>query len=112
MSLRPWFVDSTHVGKIGSDVNYLFNEILPSLQPGVVVHVHDIFYPFEYPRYWIEEGRAWNEAYMLRCFLQYNSAFNILLWNHFLAQFHSAYFQEHMPLCLANTGASIWLRRR
>lgn len=104
------FIDSTHVGKIGSDVNFIFAEILPSLRPGVRVHFHDIFYPFEYPRYWIEEGRAWNEAYMLRCFLQYNARFSIELMNTFLQQFHRDFFEQHMPLCLKNPGASIWLR--
>lgn len=105
------FIDSTHVGKIGSDVNIIFAEILPALRPGVLVHFHDIFYPFEYPRYWIDEGRAWNEAYMLRCFLQYNSAFRVELWNHYLAEFNRPWFEQHMPLCLKNTGASLWLRR-
>lgn len=105
------FIDSTHVGKIGSDVNFIFAEILPALQPGVRVHVHDIFYPFEYPRYWVDEGRAWNEAYMLRCFLQYNARFRIELWSHFVALFHEDWLAQHMPLCLRNPGASIWLQR-
>lgn len=105
------FIDSTHVGKIGSDVLYVFNEILPALRPGVVVHFHDIFYPFEYPRYWFDQGRAWNEAYLLRSFLQYNEAFRIELWNHFLLSFHHDFFARAMPLCPPNPGASLWLRR-
>ncbi len=104
------FIDSTHVAKIGSDVITVFDRILPSLQPGVVVHFHDIFYPFEYPRYWLEEGRAWNEAYMLRAFLQYNAAFDIEIWNHFLWTFHRPLLLEQMPLCDRNPGASVWLR--
>ena len=63
------FVDSTHVAKIGSDVNHLVFDVFPRLPPGVLVHVHDIAYPFEYPQEWVEEGRAWNEAYLLRAFL-------------------------------------------
>ena len=62
------FVDSTHVAKIGSDVNHLVFDVFPRLPPGVLVHVHDIAYPFEYPQEWVEEGRAWNEAYLLRAF--------------------------------------------
>ncbi len=104
------FIDSTHVGKIGSDVSLLFAEILPALRPGVCVAFHDIFYPFEYPRYWIEAGRAWNEAYMLRCFLQYNSRFRIELMTDYLARFHAEFLRRHMPLCLENPGASLWLR--
>ena len=105
------FIDSTHVSKIGSDVNRLLFEIFPLLAPGVVIHLHDIFYPFEYPKEWLYEGRAWNEAYVLRAFLQYNSAFEILLMNSFVAQFHLDFLAQHMPACLRNTGASLWLRK-
>lgn len=106
------FIDSTHVSKVGSDVNRVFFEILPILQDGVLVHFHDIFYPFEYPQDWILEGRAWNEAYLLRAFLQYNSSFHIVLMNTFLEFFHERIFQEEMPLCLKNPGASIWIRKQ
>src|SRR5215467_5151994 len=67
------FVDSSHVTKTGSDVNYIVFKILPLLREGVHVHFHDIFYPFEYPLDWVYEGRGWNEAYLVRAFLQYNS---------------------------------------
>jgi hypothetical protein len=106
------FIDSTHVSKIGSDVNRLLFEVLPSLSPGVYVHIHDIFYPFEYPRTWIEEGRAWNEAYLLRAFLQYNSAFEIVLFTSFLHQRHPQLLAELFPLSTRNPGASLWIRRR
>jgi hypothetical protein len=105
------FVDSTHVSKTGSDVNRIFFEILPALASGVYIHFHDIFYPFEYPMDWVYEGRAWNEAYMLRTFLQYNQAFEIVCFNTFLERFFRDFFVEHMPLCLKNTGGSIWLRK-
>ena len=105
------FIDSTHVSKVGSDVNRIFFEILPRLSPGVYIHIHDVFYPFEYPRDWIYEGRAWNEAYMLRTFLQYNSAFRVVLMNTFMERYHEAFFHERMPLCLKNTGGSIWIRK-
>ncbi|NEQ44789.1 MAG: class I SAM-dependent methyltransferase [Leptolyngbya sp. SIOISBB] len=106
------FIDSTHVSKIGSDVNYLFFEILPRLSSGVYIHFHDIFFPFEYPKTWLYEGRAWNEAYLLRGFLQYNDAFDIVLMNTFMEYFHASFFAENMPLCLKNPGGSIWLRKR
>lgn len=105
------FIDSTHVGKVGSDVNHLFFEILPRLAAGVYVHVHDIFYPFEYPKEWVYKGRAWNEAYMLRAFLEYNTAFRIVLMNTFMQHFHEDFFRKKMPLCLKNPGGSLWLRR-
>ncbi len=106
------FIDSTHVSKVGSDVNHLLFEVLPRLRCGVYVHVHDVFFPFEYPAEWIHEGRAWTEDYLLRAFLTFNSAFEIVMFNTFLEHFHRPYFEEHMPLCLENTGGSIWLRRR
>ncbi|MFZ5907486.1 MAG: class I SAM-dependent methyltransferase [Nitrospirota bacterium] len=105
------FIDSTHVSKVNSDVNRIFFEILPALSPGVHIHFHDVFYPFEYPRDWIFEGRAWSEIYLLRAFLQYNSSFNIVLMNSYLTHFHKQFFQDNMPLCLENTCGSIWIRK-
>jgi predicted O-methyltransferase YrrM len=105
------FIDSTHVSRVGSDVNYIFFEILPRLKSGVFVHFHDIFFPFEYPRIWILEGRAWNEIYLLRSFLQFNNAFEIVLFNTFLEVKFRDYFLREMPLCLKNPGGSLWLRK-
>jgi hypothetical protein len=106
------FIDSTHVSKINSDVNHIFFEILPQLKSGVYIHFHDIYFPFEYPKEWIYQGRAWNEAYMLRAFLQNNNEFEITLFNSFLGHFHSNMLQTEMPLCTKNPGSSIWLRKR
>jgi predicted O-methyltransferase YrrM len=106
------FVDSTHVSRTGSDVNHIIFNVLPSLAEGVYIHFHDIFYPFEYAKQWIDEGRAWNEAYLLRAFLQNNSDFEIVAFNTFLEHFHPDYFRENMPLCLKNRGGSIWLRKK
>jgi hypothetical protein len=68
-------------------------------------------YPFEYPREWIYGGKAWNEAYMLRTFLQFNSAFRIVFFNTYLEYFFEDRFRREMPLCLKNRGGSIWLRK-
>jgi hypothetical protein len=106
------FLDSSHVSKTGSDVNYLLFEILPALKPGVLVHIHDILYPFEYPEEWVlKERRSWNESYLLRAFLQYNSAFEIVYWNNFAWHRMHEDLGRLMPLCLENEGGSIWLRR-
>jgi hypothetical protein len=102
-------VDSTHVAKTGSDVNRIFFEILPQLKKGVMIHFHDIFYPFEYPKDWVYEGRSWNESYLLRAFLQYSNCFKILLFNTYLEQFYEEIFRADFPLCLKNPGGSIWL---
>ena len=105
------FIDSTHVSKVGSDVNVLMFDWLPVLKPGVLVHVHDILYPFEYPREWVAAGRAWNEAYLWRAFLQYNAAFQILACNTYLEFLFEEFFRQHMPLCLRNRGGSLWVTR-
>ncbi|MGV3557526.1 class I SAM-dependent methyltransferase, partial [Larkinella arboricola] len=108
------FIDSTHVAKTGSDVNYIFFDILPNLNSGVIIHFHDIFYPFEYPEEWVLgwKGFGWNESYMLRNFLMYNHDFEILLFNSFLHQQYPGWFAEHMPLFLNNPGGSLWLRKK
>jgi predicted O-methyltransferase YrrM len=106
------FVDSSHVSSPRSDVNHIFFEILPRLRPGVLVHFHDMFYPFEYPDLWIQQGWPFNEAYVLRAFLQFNSSFQILVWNQYLATYHRRALEEAMPLCLRNTGGSLWLGRQ
>jgi len=106
------FIDSSHVSKIGSDVNYIFFEILPALRPGVVVHFHDVFWPFEYPQEWVMDGGALNEAYLLRAFLQYNHVFEILLFNSYLGYKFGPLLEKLMPRFLNDTGGSLWLRKR
>jgi hypothetical protein len=105
------FIDGSHVAKIGSDVNYLLGDVLPTLPVGVYVHIHDVPYPFEYFREWVRLGLAWNEVYMVRAFLAFNRAYEIVFFNSFLQHFHRPWFEQHMPLCLKNTGGSLWLRR-
>jgi hypothetical protein len=105
------FIDSTHVSKIGSDVNYIFFKILPLINSGVYIHFHDIYFPFEYPKKWIYEGRAWNEAYLLRAFLQNNREFEIVFFNSFISDFYMDMLQNKMPLCAKNPGSSIWIKK-
>jgi len=105
------FIDSTHVSKVNSDVNFIFFEILPRLNAGVYIHFHDVFYPFEYPRELVYEGRAWQELYILRAFLQDNSRYEIVYFQDFLFRKHYQYFEKHLPLFLKNSGAQIWLRK-
>lgn len=105
------FIDSSHVSKVHSDVNHLLFEVLPRLKAGVLVHFHDIAYPFEYPKAWIYEGRAWTEAYLLRAFLQYNAAFRIRFFNSYLGQFHADRVGAMLPLFMRNPGTSLWLEK-
>lgn len=105
------FVDSTHVAKTGSDVNYILFEILPRLKSGVLIHFHDIFFPFEYPRNWVFKGMNWNEDYFLKAFLMYNNSFEIKFFSNYLHLHHRQAF-ENMPLCYKNSGGSLWIEKK
>ncbi len=107
------FIDSSHAVKIGGDVNYLFLEVLPRLKPGVIVHVHDIFLPFDYRRDWVmDDLRFWTEQYLLQAFLSFNSEFEVLMANAYLAH----HCMEELKATFTNSpwwgGGSFWMRRR
>jgi predicted O-methyltransferase YrrM len=108
------FIDSSHVAKTGSDVNFLYFDVLPVLNRGVRIHVHDIFLPGDYPPEWVmDENRSWNEQYVVRALLMYSTAFRV--------EFGSSYaFHAHLPLvrhALAHPkghafgGGSLWLTK-
>lgn len=106
------FIDSTHVMKTGSDVCRELFEILPSLKPGVLVHFHDVFWPFEYPADWVlQDNRSWNELYGLRAFLMYNSAFRIEFFSDYFFQTFRSRIEADFPTMLRHSGGSLWLRK-
>ena len=72
------FIDSSHTVKPGSDVNYLILEVLPVLAPGVIVHVHDIFLPYDYQRNVLQTFLHWSETALLRAYLTHNDKAAIL----------------------------------
>jgi hypothetical protein len=73
------FVDTTHTVQLAGDVNRIILEVLPILEPGVLIHFHDIFLPFEYPRALVEGLKyLWAEQYLLQAFLQFNESFETL----------------------------------
>lgn len=105
------FIDSSHVSKTGSDVNFLYFEVLPTLAAGVIIHIHDIFFPHDYPPEWvIEEERSWNEQYILHALLLFSSTFEVL--------FGSAFAHEHFPELVSEvfgktvSGGSFWMRKK
>ena len=115
------FLDTTHVSKMGSDVNYFAFNVFPVLQPGVIIHIHEMFYPFEYPKEFFSVGKAWNEIYFWRAFLTHNRAYEILLHNSFLAKKYPNKLRELLPnyfktgrkeINVQNEGSSLWLRKR
>lgn len=108
------FIDSSHVCKIGSDVKYEFLEVLPRLRPGVLVHVHDIFLPQEYPREWIlDEQRFWNEQYILQAFLCFNREYEVLWSSSHMRLRYAALLESSIQSYDRTTKrpCSLWLRR-
>lgn len=108
------FIDSSHVSKTGSDVNYLFFEVIPRLKPGVLVHIHDIFLPDEYPKVWmIDEGRNWNEQYLVRAFLQDNANWEITWAANYMATRYAEKVKAVFPrFPELGGGGSLWIRKR
>lgn len=105
------FIDSSHIVKTGSELNFLLFEVLPELPSGVIIHFHDIFYPFEYPLDWAFEKRSWNENYFLRAFLMHNPDFKILIFNSFLSKFYMKEMGECSDILLKESGSSLWIQK-
>lgn len=100
------FIDSSHVLKAGSDLQFLCFSILPRLSPGVIVHFHDIFWDWEYPAAWLREGRAWNESYLVRAILQFSDRFEVLIHLGYLIARSAVTIETKNP----HSTGSLWLR--
>jgi predicted O-methyltransferase YrrM len=108
------FIDSSHVAKTGSDVNFLVFEVLPRLARGVLIHVHDVFLPHDYVKEWvIDENRSWNEQYVLRALLMHSTAFRVIFGSSYAFHAHRALVIAALALpngrCFS--GSSLWIRR-
>lgn len=107
------FIDSSHEIRPGNDVVSLFVRTLPALRSGVVIHVHDIFLPFEYPREWIVENTLnvnWAEQYLVQALLQGSNQFEVLWPGHFL-QRTLPNFDDHFGSNPVGVAKSLWLRK-
>lgn len=108
------FIDSSHVLKTGSDVQFEFLKILPILNKGVIVQVHDIFFPYEYPKEWITKNmRFWNEQYLLHAFLLHNSAYEVMLGGSYLHARYQDLVQGLFPRYQSDGAhpGSFWIRK-
>lgn len=118
------FIDSTHVLKIGGDVAYLFLEVIPRLKPGVVIHVHDVHFPYNtpYPAEQYIFRAKWplyrTEAMLLQAFLSYNTEYEIMLsapmLRHYCEEFLVATIPGYQPVKTADYDThygSLWFRR-
>jgi len=109
------FIDSSHVLSIGSDVQYEYLEMITRLNKGVVVHVHDVFLPGEYPRECVlGRHQFWNEQYLLQAFLAFNQSFQVIWSGIYMTFRHSdrlaaAFGADVYGIC--SGGASFWMKR-
>jgi GT2 family glycosyltransferase/predicted O-methyltransferase YrrM len=104
-------VDSSHIASVGSDVEHIILGILPRLRSGVMVHFHDIFYPYAYPDDWVRDGRGWNESLFLRAFLIGNDSYQIVAFNSYAGTLFQDLFVNVTHGLFDAVGGSIWLRR-
>jgi predicted O-methyltransferase YrrM len=103
------FIDSSHVVKTGSDVVHQLLEVVPRLSDGVVVHVHDVFIPEDYPKGWVAAGFGWNEQYLVQAYLVGNTRAEVLAMSRWLALRHpDAVCDAFGPVGL--DGSSLWFR--
>ena len=107
------FIDSSHVARCGGDVPFLFLEVLPRLNRGVIVHVHDIFFPKEYPEEWLRQKFLfWNEQYLLQAFLAFNAAYEVVLSTSYLFHAYPDEVKATFPRSpWWGAGGSFWMRR-
>jgi hypothetical protein len=110
------FYDGSHVSKYGSDVNYFIFNVLPHLNSGVFIHIHDIFLPYDMPKKWVDElNLFWNEQYLIHAFLMYNQDFEIIFSSRYLASSYKHNIDTVLTAPLrhmGNGGGSIWLRKK
>jgi predicted O-methyltransferase YrrM len=107
------FIDTTHAVRPGGDVVRLLLEVVPQLAPGVVVQIHDVFRPYEYPRELGERfGAYWQEHHLVQALLAFNTEFQILCANHALFRQRRTEVQALVPaLEEGMLPSSLWLRR-
>jgi predicted O-methyltransferase YrrM len=107
------FIDSSHEIRSGNDVVSLFLNVVPKLHSGVVIHVHDIFLPFEYPRDWVIQNTLnvnWTEQYLVQGMLQGSDQFEVMWPGHFF-QRTLPDFAGHFGGKLEDIATSLWLRK-
>ena len=109
------FIDSSHMIRPGGDVLCEYLEILPALRPGVLIHVHDVFTPRDYPAAWVcDEVRFWNEQYPLEAFLCGNRSFKVVLALNHLKHQYPAEVALKLPVLgreMWRQPGSFWMRR-
>ncbi|MGI9367897.1 MAG: class I SAM-dependent methyltransferase [Ruegeria sp.] len=104
------FIDSSHVVRMSNDVAHLFCRIIPALKSGVVIHVHDVFLPFEYPKRFFYDCPGWGEQYVLHAMLQ--SGDYQMLWPGYYLQQTRPDALEKLPFLNDGRAQSVWVKKK
>ena len=103
------FIDSSHELKAGGDVPYLLLNVIPKLRAGVIVHIHDVFLPYDYPRRWVQEYPAWDEQYVVQAMLQFGSSLDVV-WPGYYVQKNRPEISSMLDFLTEGRAQSLWLR--
>lgn len=104
------FIDSSHQVRMSNDVAHLFCRIIPRLASGVVIHVHDVFLPYEYPKRFFYDCPGWGEQYVLHALLQ-GGGYNVL-WPGYFLQKERPELSGALPFLENGRAQSFWMRKR
>lgn len=108
------FIDGSHVLRVGNDVNHLYLKVIPQLPVGTYVHIHDIRFPYEYPKSWLlKKHRFWTEQYLLQSFLAFNNSFKVIWSGNWMSEMHGQRLEEILPNYETDGGwpGSFWIKR-
>ena len=116
------FIDSSHILRIDGDVPFLYLEVLPTLDAGVFIHIHDVPFPYNVPyppQLWVfgqEWPMLWNEAMVVQAFLSFNNSFEVTMSTPLLRHFDEDFLRRSIPFYQSvdqnpNTFSSLWLKR-
>src|SRR5206468_5214202 len=106
------FIDTSHEVRVANDVAYIYANLLPRIRPGVIVHIHDIFLPYEYPKEWVfDHCNLWGEQYILQAFLSHSDSWKVL-WPGYYLQKTLPNFARHFPHCRGGMAQSLWIQKQ
>jgi predicted O-methyltransferase YrrM len=106
------FIDSSHKVRTGGDIPFIYLNVIPNLRPGVLIHIHDIFLPYEYPKEWILDNHwVFDEQYLVHTLLMNAKQFDVL-WAAYFLQKTKPDFPNHFPHMNGRSGSSLWLLKK
>ncbi len=107
------FIDCSHTTTPSGGASFLFLEVIPRLRPGVLVHVHDMFLPLEYPMEWIINYQwGWSEQYLVQALLCDNQRLEILWPAYYMWRVHQREVLAVIPALPEALPTSLWMEKR